>query len=276
VKFHFKTDQGIETLTSDESARVAGANPQAHQIDLVEAIERGDHPSWTLKVQVMPESDAASYRFDPFDLTKVWPHVDYPLVQIGKLVLDRNPDNYFGEVEQVAFDPGNFVPGIGPSPDKMLQGRLFAYGDAHRYRLGINHTQLPVNAPRGVSGGARNYGRDGSMSFQGNGGRAKNYEPNSFDGPVQTNRPAYNGLASEGVSGATPNARHAEDDDFVQAGALYRLMPVDEQQRLVDNIAGSLAQLSRDDIIARSIAHFRAADSSYGERVAAAVKALRQ
>jgi catalase len=276
VKFHFKTDQGIETLTSEESARVAGENPQAHQIDLVEAIESGDHPSWTLKVQVMPESDAASYRFNPFDLTKVWPHVDYPLIEIGKLVLDRNPDNYFAEVEQAAFDPANFVPGIGPSPDKMLQGRLFAYGDAHRYRLGINHTRLPVNAPRGVSGAARNYGRDGSMSFQGNGGRAKNYEPNSFDGPVQTNRPPYAGLASEGVSGATRNARHAEDDDFVQAGALYRLMSAGEQQRLVDNIAGSLAQVSRDDIIARSITHFRAADSSYGERVAAAVKALRQ
>jgi catalase len=276
VKFHFKTDQGIETLTSEESARVAGENPQAHQIDLVEAIESGDHPSWTLKVQLMPESDAASYRFNPFDLTKVWPHVDYPLIEIGKLVLDRNPDNYFAEVEQAAFDPANFVPGIGPSPDKMLQGRLFAYGDAHRYRLGINHTRLPVNAPRGVSGAARNYGRDGSMSFQGNGGRAKNYEPNSFDGPVQTNRPPYAGLASEGVSGATRNARHAEDDDFVQAGALYRLMSAGEQQRLVDNIAGSLAQVSRDDIIARSITHFRAADSSYGERVAAAVKALRQ
>jgi catalase len=275
VKFHFKTDQGIETLSSEESARVAGENPQAHQVDLVEAIERGDYPSWTLKVQVMPEADAASYRYNPFDLTKVWPHEDYPLIEIGRLVLDQNPDNYFADVEQAAFDPGNFVPGIGPSPDKMLQGRLFAYGDAHRYRLGINHTRLPVNAPRGVPGGANNYGRDGSMSFQGNGGRAKNYEPNSFGGPAQTNQPSYEGLSSVGQSGATPNASHTEDDDFVQAGALYRLMSAGEQQRLVDNIAGSLAQVSRDDIIVRSIAHFRAADGSYGERVAAAVKALR-
>ena len=275
VKFHFKTDQGIETLTSEESARVAGENPQAHQVDLIEAIERGDPPSWTLKVQVMPDADAVSYRYNPFDLTKVWPHEDYPLIEIGKLVLDQNADNYFADVEQAAFDPGNFVPGIGPSPDKMLQGRLFAYGDAHRYRLGTNYTQLPVNEPRGVSGGAINYGRDGAMSFQGNGGRAKNYEPNSFDGPVQTNQPHYNGLASVGVSGATPYPSHAEDDDFVQAGALYRLMSAGEQQRLVDNIAGSLAQVSRDEIIARSIAHFRAADPSYGERVEAAVKALR-
>jgi catalase len=275
VKFHFKTDQGIETLTSEASARLAGANPQAHQSDLVQAIERGDYPSWTLKVQLMPESEAAGYRFDPFDVTKVWPHEDYPLIEIGKLVLDRNPDNYFADVEQSAFDPGNFVPGVGPSPDKMLQGRLFAYGDAHRYRLGINHTQLPVNAPRGTSGGANNYGRDGAMTSQGNGGRAKNYEPNSFDGPMQTNEALYQGLASSGVSVSTPNARHAEDDDFAQAGALYRLMPTDEQQRLVENISGSLAKVSHDDIIARSIGHFRNADAGFGDRVEAEVKELR-
>ena len=275
VKFHFKTDQGIETLTSEESAKVAGRNPQAHQVDLVEAIERGEQPSWTLKVQVMPEADAASYRYNPFDLTKVWPHSDYPLIEIGRLVLERNPDNYFADVEQAAFDPGNFVPGIGPSPDKMLQGRLFAYGDAHRYRLGTNHTLLPVNSPRGVSGGASNYGRDGTMSFQGNGGRAKNYEPNSFDGPVQTNQPNYVGLESGGASGTSPSVGHVEDDDFVQAGELYRLMSPGEQQRLVDNIAGSLAQVSRDEIITRSIAHFRAADSTYGQRIETTVKELR-
>jgi catalase len=223
----------------------------------------------------MPEADAASYRFNPFDLTKVWPHTDYPLIEIGRLVLDQNPDNYFAEVEQAAFDPGNFVPGIGPSPDKMLQGRLFAYGDAHRYRLGANYTQLPVNAARGVSGGGQNYGRDGAMSFQGNGGRAKNYEPNSFGGPTQTNEPHYKGLASKGESGSTPNPSHSEDNDFVQAGALYRMMSADEQQRLVDNIAGSLAGVSREDIIGRSLSHFREADPGYGERVEAAVKELR-
>jgi len=162
VKFHFKTDQGIRCLGNEESARICGTNPQHAQQDLRTAIERGEFPSWTLKVQVMPEADAASYRFNPFDLTKVWPYQDYPLIEVGKLVLDRNPDDFFADVEQSAFDPGHFVPGIGPSPDKMLQGRLFAYGDAHRYRLGVNHTQLPVNAPRGVAGGAHNYGRDGA------------------------------------------------------------------------------------------------------------------
>jgi catalase len=207
VKFHFKTDQGIRNLTSEESARVCGENPQHHQHDLHAAIERGDFPSWTMKVQVMPEADAASYRFNPFDLTKVWPYADYPLIEIGKLVLDRNPDNYFAHVEQAAFDPGNFVPGVGPSPDKMLQGRLFAYGDAHRYRLGVNHTQIPVNAPLGVPGGATHYGRDGAMRFDGNGGRTKNYEPNSFDGPQQTGDAHYAGIAGVGRVGCVCERR---------------------------------------------------------------------
>jgi catalase len=276
VKFHFKTDQGIRNLTSEESARVCGENPQHHQHDLHAAIERGDFPSWTMKVQVMPEADAASYRFNPFDLTKVWPYADYPLIEIGKLVLDRNPDNYFAHVEQAAFDPGNFVPGVGPSPDKMLQGRLFAYGDAHRYRLGVNHTQIPVNAPLGVPGGATHYGRDGAMRFDGNGGRTKNYEPNSFDGPQQTGDAHYAGIAVSGVSGAYASVRHAEDDDFVQAGMLYRLMGEDERERLVTNIGGSLARVSRPEIVERAIGHFRAADVEYGARVEAAVKALRR
>jgi catalase len=276
VKFHFKTDQGIRCLESEEAARIAGESPQAHQIDLLESIDRGDFPSWTLKVQVMPEADAAGYRFNPFDLTKVWPHTDYPLIEVGKLVLDRNPDNYFAEVEQAAFDPGHFVPGVGPSPDKMLQGRLFAYGDAHRYRLGVNHTRIPINAPRGVAGGATNYGRDGAMCFDGNGGCAKNYEPNSFDGPQQSNEASYAGLEVTGTSGTTPWTRHEQDDDFVQAGALYRLMSSQEQRRLVRNIAGSLAQVSRDDIVERSIGHFREADAEYGAQVEAAVKEFRR
>jgi catalase len=276
VKFHFKTDQGIRCLTTEESARIAGANPQHAQQDLRTAIERGEFPSWTLKVQVMPEADAPAYRFNPFDLTKVWPYRDYPLIEIGKLVLDRNPDDYFAEVEQSAFDPGHFVPGIGPSPDKMLQGRLFAYGDAHRYRLGINHTHLPVNAPRGVAGGAQNYGRDGAMRIVRNGGRKANYEPNSFDGPRETREPLYAGIAGDGVSGSYAPVRHAEDDDFVQAGMLYRVMTEDERQRLIANIAGGLARVSRPDIVERSLAHFHAADPEYGARVEAAVKALRK
>jgi len=274
VKFHFKTQQGIRCLTSEESARIGGENPQAFQIDLLEHIERGEHPAWSMEVQVMPEAEAAGYRFNPFDLTKVWPHSDYPRIPVGKLVLDRNPDNYFAEVEQSAFDPGNFVPGVGPSPDKMLQGRLFAYGDAHRYRLGINHTQLPVNAPKGVPEGVVNYGRDGAMCVGSNGGRSKNYEPNSYDGPKQTGEPLYAGLEG-GLSGSHAWEKHAEDDDFVQAGMLYRLMSAAEKERLVRNLAGSLAQVSRDDVVARSVAQFRAADPEYGKRVEAAIKERR-
>jgi catalase len=275
VKFHFKTDQGIECLTSEEAARIGGENPQHHQRDLRSAIERGEFPSWTLKVQVMPEADAPNYRINPFDVTKVWPYRDYPLIEVGRMVLDRNPDNFFAEVEQAAFDPGHFVPGVGPSPDKMLQGRLFAYGDAHRYRLGVNHTRLPINAPKGVASGATNYGRDGAMCFDANGGRAKNYEPNSFNGPAQTGEPLYAGLESQGVSGAFAPARYPEDDDFAQAGALYRLISADARERLVRNIAGSLAQVAHEQIVARSIANFRNADPEYGARIEAEVKKIR-
>ncbi len=276
VKFHFKTDQGIRCLTSEEAAKVGGQDPAHHQADMYAAIGRGEFPSWTLKVQVMPERDAAGYRFDPFDLTKVWPYQDYPLITIGKLVLDKLPDNYFAEVEQSAFDPAAFVPGIGPSPDKMLQARLFAYGDAHRYRLGVNASQLPVNSPKGVTGGARNYGRDGFMAGGDNGGRSSNYEPNSTGGPVETGASYQHGLAVTGVTGPAEPVRHAEDDDFVQAGALYRIMKPDEQARLVANLAGSLSQVTRPGVVERSIGHFRRADAGLGSRLDAAVAALRK
>lgn len=274
VKFHFKTDQGIKNLTSEEAAVIGGKDPSYLHHEMYQAIERGERPSWTLKVQLMPEADAATYRFNPFDLTKVWPYADYPLITIGKLVLDRLPDNYFAEVEQAAFDPSNFVPGIGPSPDRMLQARLFAYGDAQRYRLGINHTQLPVNAPR-VEGGARNYGRDGAMRFDANGRRTKNYEPNSFDGPAQLGGSDATAYVASGSTGTYAPPRHSDDDDFVQAGALYRVMSEAEKQRLIANLAGSLAQVTRPDVIERSIAHFRNADADYGARLEAAVKAIR-
>jgi len=218
-------------------------------------------------------ADAAKYRFNPFDLTKVWPYKDYPLIEVGKLVLNRNPENYFAEVEQSAFNPANFVPGIGPSPDKMLQGRLFAYGDAHRYRLGINHTQLPVNCTHATK--TQNYGRDGYMRFDDNGGRSKNYEPNSFGGPAQTNELVYAPLEVHGLTGSQPQERHAADDDFVQAGSLYRLMSEEEKNRLIDNIAGQLACVSRNDVVERSISYFRKADADYGERIEKAVKTLR-
>jgi catalase len=236
------------------------------------AIERGEFPSWTLKMQIMPLADAARYRFNPFDLTKVWPYKDYPLMAVGKLVLNRNPENYFAEVEQAAFNPANYVPGIGPSPDKMLQGRLFAYGDAHRYRLGINHTQLPVNRPHAE---VHNYGRDGYMRFDDNGGRSKNYEPNSYDGPAQSNEPLYAPLEIHGLASSQPWERHPEDNDFVQAGNLYRVMSEEAKRRLIDNIAGQLAVVSRDDVIERSISYFQKADADYGERLAKTVKSLR-
>ncbi|MGD0285924.1 MAG: catalase [Acidimicrobiales bacterium] len=272
VKYHFKTDQGIATLTTEDAGSLAGANPESHNSDLLEAIERRDCPSWTLKVQIMPVADADNYGVNPFDLTKVWPYADYPLIEVGKLVLDRNADNYFSDVEQAAFDPGNFVPGIGPSPDKMLQGRLFAYGDAHRYRLGINHTRIPVNAPHAAK--ADNYGRDGAMRVDDNGARSKNYEPNSFDGPVQTNEPHYGGLPVAGVSG-TYQWDKRETNDFEQAGALYRLIDEAAKQRLVGNIADGLAQVSHREIVDRSVSYFRNADPDYGERIARAIAARR-
>ncbi|MFJ8650078.1 catalase [Streptomyces sp. NPDC093546] len=274
VKYHFKTNQGIRCLSSEQAAEVVGKDANSHQTDLLQAIERGVNPSWTLYVQIMPAHEAADYRFNPFDLTKVWPHADYPLQRVGRMVLDRNPDNVFAEVEQAAFSPNNFVPGIGPSPDKMLQGRLFAYADAHRYRLGVNHTQLPVNAPKAAV--ADNYGRDGFMATRNGSRHDKNYEPNSYAGPAQTDAPLSAPLAVAGYTGTHAAPVHVKDDDFFQAGELYRLMSEDEKQRLVANIAGGLSQVSRDDVIEKNLAHFHAADPDYGKRVEEAVRALRE
>ena len=274
IKYHFKTDQGIKCLTAEEAAKIAGENPNHHHLDLLHSIEQGKFPSWTLSVQVMPLADAAKYRFNPFDVTKVWSQKDYPRHEVGKLVLNRNPENYFADVEQAAFNPGNFVPGIGPSPDKMLQGRLFAYGDTQRYRLGVNHTALPVNSPHACQ--AANYGRDGAMRFDSNGCRAKNYEPNSFKGPIETGEPLYKPTEVHGMTAAQTQTKHAEDNDFVQAGDLYRLMTADEKSRLIENIAGALSTVSRDDIIERSLNHFASADKDYGMRLANRIKELRQ
>ncbi|WP_405867894.1 catalase [Streptomyces sp. NBC_00005] len=274
VKYHFKTNQGVRSLSSEQAAGIAGKDPGSHQTDLLQAIERGVNPSWTLYVQVMPAAEAADYRFNPFDLTKVWPHKDFPLQRVGRLVLDRNPDNVFAEVEQAAFSPNNFVPGIGPSPDKMLQGRLFAYADAHRYRLGVNHTLLAVNAPRATT--AQNYGRDGFMASNSQGRAAKNYEPNSYDGPAETGRSLSAPLAISGWTGTHEAPLHTKDDDFFQAGELYRLMSAEERSRLIANIAGGLSQVSRDDVIEKNLAHFHAADPEYGRRVEEAVRALRE
>ncbi|WP_326626169.1 catalase [Streptomyces sp. NBC_01762] len=274
VKYHFKTNQGVRSLSSEQAAELAGRDGNSHQTDLLQAIERGVNPSWTLYVQVMPAAEAADYRFNPFDLTKVWPHSDYPLQRVGRLVLDRNPDNVFAEVEQAAFSPNNFVPGIGPSPDKMLQGRLFAYADAHRYRLGVNHTQLPVNAPRTAV--VDNYGRDGLHATRNGARHDKNYEPNSYAGPAQTDAALSAPLAVHGWTGTHAAPAHTKDDDFFQAGELYRLMSEDEKGRLVANIAGGLSQVTREDVIEKNLAHFHAADAEYGKRVEEAVRALRE
>ncbi|WP_029420398.1 catalase [Alicyclobacillus macrosporangiidus] len=261
VKYHFKTDQGIQNFRREEAVRVAGEDPDYATRDLYEAIERGDYPSWTLYVQIMPLQDAETYRFDPFDVTKVWSHKDYPLIPVGKLVLNRNPENYFAEVEQAAFSPANLVPGISFSPDKMLQGRLFAYADAHRYRLGVNHHLLPVNRPVAP---VNNYQRDGFMRFDGNGGGQVNYEPNSYNGPVQVPDAAAPPLA---VSGYATSHRYPQDDHYTQPGDLYRLLDPQEKADLIDNIVASLKH-ARQDIQLRMIEHFRKADEEYGARVA--------
>ena len=272
VKYHFHSRQSVKNLAQAEAEALAGRDPDAHQRDLYRAIERGDFPSWTLSVQVMPVEDADEYRFNPFDATKVWPHADYPLVPVGVLTLDRNPDNVFQEVEQAALAPGNFVPGIGPSPDRLLQGRLFAYPDAARYRLGVNHGKLPVNQPRDA---AADYARDGLMRGDGNGGRSKNYQPNSAGGPVPTGRPLAAGYEVSGLIGAYPVTSHAEDDDFGQAGRLYRAMSPDERRRLAAHLAAPLAEVADRSIVDRFIGLLNRADAEYGESVEAAVKALR-
>ncbi|WP_207458748.1 catalase [Azospirillum sp. SYSU D00513] len=263
VKYHFKTRQGIQNFTAEQATAMAGIDPDHATRDLFASIEDGDFPAWTVSVQIMPELEADGYHVNPFDITKVWPHADYPLVEIGELVLNRNPENYFAEVEQAAFSPASVVPGISFSPDKMLQGRLFAYADAHRYRLGGNYGLLPVNRPHATS--AENYQRDGAMRFDGNGGGRPNYEPNSFGGPAQQPARAEPPLR---ITGDAARYDHRQgNDDYSQAGALFRLVGAEAQERLMDNIAGSLGQ-APEDIQQRQLRHFLAADAAYGEGIA--------
>ena len=266
VKFHFKTQQGIACLGSAEAEAIIARDRESSQRDLYDAIERGDFPRWKLFVQIMPEQEAGSYRINPFDLTKVWPHGDYPLIEVGEFELNRNPDNYFAEVEQSAFNPGNVVPGIGFSPDKMLQGRLFSYGDAHRYRLGVNHQQLPVNAPRCPF---HTYHRDGAMRVDGNNGDKRvSYEPNSFDQWQEQPDFAEPPLTLEG---AADHWNHRGDEDYYsQPGALFRLLDAAQQQRLFDNIADDMREVP-EVIQRRQIAHFSKADPAYGAGVAKAL-----
>jgi catalase len=268
VKFHFKTRQGIQCLTQAEADEIAGKDPDFHTRQLFEAIKGGNFPAWTFYVQVMPEKEAENYRWNPFDLTKVWPHSDYPLKEVGILELNRNPENYYAEVEQAAFSPANVVPGISFSPCKMLQARIFAYADAHRYRLGANFERLPVNAPRAAR--AANYQRDGLMRFDDNGAAGPNYEPNSFGGPEEDHAYDEPPLRISGDADRYEQKRGAADD-YVQPGNLFRLMPADEQRRLVENIAGSLKKVP-PAIRDRMVAHFSKADKAFGAGIAGLLK----
>ena len=270
-KWHFKTLQGIRNLDAAEAVRLAGTDPDYAQRDLFEAIERGDFPRWRVGVQLMTEADRRAWEartgWDAFDLTKVWPHAAFPLLPVGVLELNRNPENYHAEVEQVAFSPAHVLPGLGYSPDKMLQGRLFAYHDAQLYRVGTNHQQLPVNRPRCPF---HHRQRDGAMAVD-NGGAAPNYTPVEGAGlPSAGFGHGDPGWALEGVAG-----RHDPregSDDHTQAGNLFRLLTPGEQRRLFDNIAGSLSRVDAD-IQQRQLALFDRADPAYGTGVRRALKA---
>jgi catalase len=262
VKWHFKTMQGIKTLTNEEAAKIAGEDLDHHRRDLHTAIEHGEFPKWKVQIQIMPEKDAETYAIHPFDLTKVWPHADYPLIDVGIMELNRNPENYFAEVEQAAFEPGNMPPGMGASPDKVLQARLLSYADAHRYRIGIQYAALPVNKPRCP---VNTYDRDGQGRFDGNGGGSVNYEPNSFDGPVDNPRLKEPPLRISGD--ADRYDHHDGNEDYSQTGALYRLMNADQKSQLIGNLTSALKTVPRF-IQLRQVGHFYRADPDYGSRVA--------
>jgi len=270
VKFHFRTQQGIKNLTDEEAAVVVAGDRESAQRDLFNAIEEGNYPKWTLFVQIMPEADAQTYRYHPFDLTKVWSKKDYPLIEVGELELNRNPENYHADVEQAAFSPANIVPGIGFSPDRMLQGRLFSYGDAARYRLGVNHHQIPVNCPRGAAH-VNSFHRDGAMRVDGNQGSIPSIEPNSHgrfaDQPSYAEPPL-------GVGAVADRFDYRADDDnyFEQPGNLFRSMNAEQQTALFENTARAITGASVA-VIERHIAHCTQADPAYGEGVRHALRA---
>ena len=267
VQYHFKTKQGIDNFTAEEANHMKSVDMDYSQSDLFSSIEKGDYPKWTVQIQIMPEAEAVTYHINPFDLTKVWPHVDYPVIEVGEFELNRNPKNYFAEIEQSAFEPRNVVPGMGFSPDRMLQGRLISYPDAHRYRLGVNYESLPVNQPKCPYA---TYHRDGLMALGDNGGNAPNYEPNSFGGPKED--PKYKERPTTYASAEVARYDHREldGDYYTQPGNLFRLMTPDAQQRLCSNIAGSLGQVEQriQDV---QINHFYKCDPKYGEGVAKAI-----
>ncbi|MDH6123776.1 catalase [Kitasatospora sp. GP82] len=267
VKYHFKTDQGIDFYTQEEADLMAGRDGDCHRRDLYQAIERGDHPSWTLYVQIMPFDEAWDFRFNPFDLTKVWPHGDYPLHEVGRMTLNRNPDDYFVHIEQAAFEPSNLVPGIGISPDKMLLGRIFSYPDTHRYRIGPNYAQLPPNRSHVP---VHSYAKDGPMRFD-PARTGRPYAPNSYGGPAA--RPELWGeplgwdVAGKMVRESYP--LHREDDDWGQAGTMVRDVLDDAaRDRLVSNISGHLLKGVSEPVLARALDYWRNVDKDLGDRIA--------
>ncbi len=263
-KFHFKTNQGIRNLMDDEASRLIGEDRESHQRDLFDSIERGDYPSWRVCVQIMTETQAGSFPWNPFDLTKVWPHADYPLIDVGTLELNRNPENYFAEVEQAAFNPSAMIPGIGPSPDKMLQARLMSYADTHLHRIGVNYRELPVNRPRCP---VMNYERDGAMATARHYGGSPNYWPNSrANTPMPDPKhkdPAWK-LGEVIVDRFDSTQDH---DDYTQVANLYALFDDAHRDRLATRIAGVLGQ-AREEVRMRQLCHFFRVDEDYGRRVA--------
>jgi len=271
VKFHVKTQQGIRNFTDSEAAKMTGEDPDFSTRDVIEAVNRGEFPTWKLSVQVMPEAEADNYKWHPFDLTKVWPHGDYPLIEVGILELNRNPENYFAEVEQAAFEPSNVVPGIGFSPDKVLQNRVLSYPDAHRYRLGVNYQQVPVNQAKHAP--VHDYHRDGTLRVDANGGGSVDYEPNSFGGPVQDPSVQEPPLRIDG--NAARYAYKCDDEDYYgQPRALWEKALDDVgRQHLVENIVGSMTNpaMGIDDprpIQERMLRHWYKVHPDFGAAVA--------
>ena len=267
VKYHFKTEQGIANFSDAEAKAMTAQDPDYHRRDLSEAIQKKEYPVWRLEMQIMPFEAAVTYRFNPFDLTKVWPHKDYPPITIGRMVLDRNPENFFAEIEQAAFEPANMVPGIGPSPDKMLLGRLFSYADTHRYRVGANYLQLPVNAPRVE---VHSYNKDGPMRYRHN-GKQPVYAPNSYGGPQADSQhyPDPSWFASGEIM-RSAYMPHAEDNDFVQPGNLYRqVLSETDREHLVNNIVTHMSQGVERFIQERTVkSYWYPVDPDLGARVA--------
>ena len=266
-KFHFKTQQGIKNLTNEEAAKINGIDREFHGKDLFDAIERGDFPKWTMYIQVMTEEQAKNHYENPFDITKIWPHAEFPLIEVGVYELNRNPENYFAEVEQSAFSPAHVVPGIGFSPDKLLQGRLFAYGDAQRYRLGVNHNLIPVNRAKVE---VNEYHRDGAMRVDGNYGRTPAYTPNSQGYWTAQPDVAEPPLDVEDAMWRYDPTDDPTDDNFRAAGKLWRLLTEEKKQLLVENTAADIDSIT-NNIKYRHAAHCYLADKEYGERFAKAV-----